>query len=586
MVNERFTVLLSPPNSPRMSDATAKADDYYAQFAPHSAQYHPRSSIQHGQVSTHNEHHDPYDQTRHPLRSYKSSPYALGTSSQLGYQGSHNHPHQNFQDRMIPQGPQPVRSADSQPTTGAASSASSPTDRLTPRSESAHAKEQHDDDDVIELGGEDPDEEGEKVPMTAAELRAAKRKMKRFRLTHNQTRFLMSEFARQAHPDAAHRERLAREIPGLSARQVQVWFQNRRAKLKRLTTDDRERMMRSRALPEHFDTTQALHSPFGAQPPAMGAPVSGMGGYPHYGDNGGIRPLTVETLRRVPEYDQYSQPYGPSISGVSPALGAFAFTPPQSASEHLSPTSATSGMSPFVLQQQGAYDAPRRPPIGLPGATQAGYIPQQQAPRHPLHDRFARSTFSEAAGSPLRSSVSYSALGSTSQPVQQYPERAASYSEHSAYGHQRPYLQRNPSNTSVTEPSSYGLGFSYTHTPSYQQSEQQQQQPPPASGAQHSADTEPYRRSGPSSNYSQYENSSYNASQVPQYQGYTAQYPPQNLPGGYQVTEPPRPQGQEQGHHQGHDSYPAVPGAQQPYMHQQVTDNPNPAHGMSMPPSY
>lgn len=48
-----------------------------------------------------------------------------------------------------------------------------------------------------------------------------------FRLTHSQTRFLQSEFARQAHPEAAQRERLSREIPGLSPRQVQVWFQNR-----------------------------------------------------------------------------------------------------------------------------------------------------------------------------------------------------------------------------------------------------------------------------------------------------------------------------------------------------------------------
>lgn len=69
--------------------------------------------------------------------------------------------------------------------------------------------------------------EGQPQGMSISERRQEKRKMKRFRLTHNQTRFLMSEFARQAHPDAAHRERLAREIPGLSPRQVQVWFQNR-----------------------------------------------------------------------------------------------------------------------------------------------------------------------------------------------------------------------------------------------------------------------------------------------------------------------------------------------------------------------
>ncbi|KAF7589119.1 hypothetical protein BBP40_004754 [Aspergillus hancockii] len=95
-----------------------------------------------------------------------------------------------------------------------------------------------------------------------SDSKSEKKKMKRFRLTHNQTRFLMSEFTRQAHPDAAHRERLSREIPGLTPRQVQVWFQNRRAKLKRLTSNDRERMLKSRALPEDFDTTQVLRTPF------------------------------------------------------------------------------------------------------------------------------------------------------------------------------------------------------------------------------------------------------------------------------------------------------------------------------------
>ncbi|RJE27392.1 homeobox transcription factor [Aspergillus sclerotialis] len=103
---------------------------------------------------------------------------------------------------------------------------------------------------------------GLEQPKSAAD----KKKMKRFRLTHNQTRFLMSEFTRQAHPDAAHRERLSREIPGLSPRQVQVWFQNRRAKLKRLTSNDRERMLKSRALPDGFDTTQVLRTPFDNKP--------------------------------------------------------------------------------------------------------------------------------------------------------------------------------------------------------------------------------------------------------------------------------------------------------------------------------
>lgn len=79
-----------------------------------------------------------------------------------------------------------------------------------------------DDEDMVEGEGDVTAQ-----PQTAAERTAQRRKMKRFRLTHQQTRFLMSEFAKQPHPDAAHRERLSREIPGLSPRQVQVWFQNR-----------------------------------------------------------------------------------------------------------------------------------------------------------------------------------------------------------------------------------------------------------------------------------------------------------------------------------------------------------------------
>lgn len=104
----------------------------------------------------------------------------------------------------------------------------------------------------------------------------------------------MSEFSRQAHPDAAQRERLSRDISGLNPRQVQVWFQNRyillshtlhglvallitfhrRAKLKRLTTDDQERMRRSRALPEGFDFSQTLELTFREERPQYGSPLT------------------------------------------------------------------------------------------------------------------------------------------------------------------------------------------------------------------------------------------------------------------------------------------------------------------------
>ena len=117
--------------------------------------------------------------------------------------------------------------------------------RLTPVSEEARSDDYTDDEDVDTTAAEVEDDiDGERVSQTAAERMAEKRKMKRFRsvsmdfrsglysinyhrLTRNQTRFLLNEFTHHAHPDAARRERLSKEIPGWTARQVQVWFQNR-----------------------------------------------------------------------------------------------------------------------------------------------------------------------------------------------------------------------------------------------------------------------------------------------------------------------------------------------------------------------
>jgi hypothetical protein len=150
-------------------------------------------------------------------------------------------------------------------------------------------------------------------------------------LTHNQTRYMMNEFARQPHPDAAHRERLSQEIPGLSPRQVQVWFQNRydslrvlqkscassapsshkvhrRAKLKRLTVEDQERVMRSRELPADVDPTSVLRASTGAP-----IPIHPSGASPFYATQNGpeiANPPNVDLSTLGP----YDQPYISSIT--------------------------------------------------------------------------------------------------------------------------------------------------------------------------------------------------------------------------------------------------------------------------------
>jgi len=123
---------------------------------------------------------------RPTLRSIKSFPYSLGPSSRLQTDNIYNSvdgPAGDFKEHVVSQGPQPTASADlAQPTYGG-SAPTSPVERLTPRSQSAAAAGQEGaamEDDDMDLETLGPDEDTEKPPMTAAELRAHKRKMKRF----------------------------------------------------------------------------------------------------------------------------------------------------------------------------------------------------------------------------------------------------------------------------------------------------------------------------------------------------------------------------------------------------------------------
>lgn len=268
--------------------------------------------------------------------------------------------------------------------------------------------EDKDEEEELEDDDEMLDAEDGAPPQTAAERRAERRKMKRFRLTHQQTRFLMSEFAKQAHPDAAHRERLSREIPGLSPRQVQVWFQNRRAKIKRLTADDRERMMKMRAVPDDFDNVQALHSPYGAVQ-GIGTPMqSPVDFVPGYTDHM-MRPLMVDTTRRN-DHDEHISP-----TGLSPAFGHVGFAPAGSMGtpDVLSPLSLNSSDRYFPgsshLSSPVSAGSRSSNPFNRQNSYQAlSHSRQQVRPLQPLQMRETMSrSRSESLQSPLRSSMSW-----------------------------------------------------------------------------------------------------------------------------------------------------------------------------------
>ncbi|KAL1311352.1 hypothetical protein AAFC00_001526 [Neodothiora populina] len=526
MIQGRIFAPPSPPSSPRMSGQEYKPviPSWQDQQETHSSfgQSYPES----GHFQPPNAQAQPDQrfnaQSGSSLRSYRTSPYPL--SSQY-------HSHGISGSSYPQQGPEQSATSHPNPASQAynASITHSPNSKNSPKSEAIEDHEDDAEEDDQDAVGEAEDDEGKSVNLSAAELRNQKRKMKRFRLTHNQTRFLMSEFARQAHPDAAHRERLSREIPGLSPRQVQVWFQNRRAKLKRLNVEDRERMMRSRALPENFDMTPSLHGTFtgpvstGATPGASPASFGAAGLH----QSGHMRPLTLDTLRRS---DAYGSP-----TALNPSLSSIAFTPPRSATDTMSPISGPD-MTAFSFAQRPVMDSPR-------GMYRPNYQPTGFQPPRPLagHDRFRR-TSGETASSPLRSSLSYDNMnGQNAQPQDQRTPVMQSTESQS-------YLSQQEGQRSMPPPHGpYGLGVSYLNYPPNVRPPQPPGTAPPSMEMMQS-----YQRdmSGQPHSYPEYQtfqdSTPYSSPQVGQYGQYAGQYGHQSATYSTPYMQRPDQQSQQQ----------------------------------------
>lgn len=184
----------------------------------------------------------------------------------------------------------------------------------------------------------------------------------------------------------------------------------RRAKIKRLTADDRERMMKMRAVPDDFDNVQALHSPYGAVH-TIGTPISSPVdfGTPAYTDPNMMRPLMVDVSRR-PGGDEHISP----TAGLSSGFGDIGFTPsaPMSNSDLLSPLTPTAN-DKYGYSNHLATPLNTGPRTSNPFSQQGntGMELQNRSQMRSLQPLQLRDTMnrsrSESLQSPLRTSMSW-----------------------------------------------------------------------------------------------------------------------------------------------------------------------------------
>jgi hypothetical protein len=204
---------------------------------------------------------------------------------------------------------------------------------------------------------------------------------------------------------------------------------SRRAKLKRLTSQDRDRVLKSRALPEHFDRTQMLHQPYSSRPSANTSPTSPTSSRPPF-PSSGPKPLAVSNIKRNPGED-----YPVSPASAASAYGSYVNSPalPE-------PFSSASNNPGNAVTAGGASTS-----FSAPG-------PSHGLPRVPgVHHDYNRShSFSSSYGwqpyppqrlhlPPSDSGIKSEGMNSIHRPSASYPGLAGSipespYERHSSQG--------------------------------------------------------------------------------------------------------------------------------------------------------
>lgn len=185
--------------------------------------------------------------------------------------------------------------------------------------------------------------------------------------------------------------------------------------MKRLTTEDCERMLRSRALPANFDARYALHGPFGTSRTDVPSVTPSQSDHLPTG-RAPRRPL-LDQSRFLPSSAVTQHGY-PGTSDFAPAggVGALAFTPPQSAGE------SAGGWSALVYQDSCEEISAEH--VGSSGDVPSDsdrHLPQVGQTRPAGRPEFGRGV------SPLQSSCTSSDFDSVGGHMPSWPGQAVPF---------------------------------------------------------------------------------------------------------------------------------------------------------------